>query len=432
MLAAAVAVAAPPSAGETCLRSVDAAAPSPSGAEADLRAALVVPGGSGCADWRVELAGTFPLTDTLVWDAPIPLHLVGPAAPAGATARLEGSGNDHRLLTLGGNAGTAAMTLERLVLTGGDVGDVLVLGGDQGGAIDAAVLTLIDVELIGNRAVIGGAVVTLDLTATRTSFIDNVAEFDATVGDGGAVLAYGAVALTNVTFRGNTAVTGGALLLDGTAGVPASLAATNVTFLGNRSGAAGGGAHLALVGTAAQLPVTLRGVLLGAAGGGSAGPLCDGSRFAQVPLDITDTVPVSSSLAAEAGCGVTVDPDLATLVYGSVPFRTGTTALPLPPSDWGGIDRFACAAADGWPTTDQRGVTRPQGTGDRCDVGAVEREVVVLAPPPPPPPAPDPADAAQEPDAVGPVPRSVPAGGGGCADGCPPLRRPAAVPAPQR
>jgi hypothetical protein len=35
-------------------------------------------------------------------------------------------------------------------------------------------------------------------------------------------------------------------------------------------------------------------------------------------------------------------------------------------------------------TTDQRGITRPQGAG--CDVGAVE--VVVTAPEPPAPPAP--------------------------------------------
>ena len=401
----AVLMVAGPSSGETCVRSVDAGSPAVS-PEADLAAALIAANGTGCADWRIELTGTFPLTQSLEWDEPIPLHLIG---PAGTTARIEGVGTDHRLLTLGLNAAGAAMTLERLVLAGGDVSAVAIAGDDEGGAILAGVLSLIDVELNGNSAVIGGAVSTVDLFATRTSFIGNSA--DLSFGDGGAVYAFGEVSLTNVTFADNVAKSGGAISIDGRQG-GASLTATNVTFRGNEADDATGGAHLHLAGNAADLAVTMRGVLLGAVGGDSNGPSCAGSWFTATPAITSE-----ASLAFETGCGVTVDAAVATLTYDTVPFLTGTTDLVLPSGAWAGLDAYACDPTNGWPTTDQRGLARPQGAAGLCDVGAVERVYVAPAPPPPPAPSPTPEP---EPAATteGPVPTSVPAGGGGCADGC--------------
>ena len=397
-----------PSSGETCVRSVDAGSPAVT-PEADLVAALAAAFETTCPVWRIELTGTFPLTDTLVWDEPVPLHLVG---PEGLTARLEATGPGHRLLTLGLDAGGEAMTLERLVLAGGDLSKASGATEDTGGAVDAEVLYLIDVELNGNRAVVGGAVSTFDLTATRVSFVDNSADLDD--GEGGAIRAYGTVALTNVTFRGNTAKSGGALHHSVPLNGSASLVATNVTFLGNESDDASGGAHLHLVGNAAELAVTMRGVLLGAVGGDSNGPSCAGSRFTATPAITSE-----ASLAAEAGCGVTVDVVVATLAYDTVPFLSATTDLLLPSGSWIGLDAYACVPANGWPTTDQRGLARPQGAAGLCDIGAVER-VYVAPPSPPPPPAPDP-DSEPVVATEGPVPTSVPAGGGGCADGCPPI-----------
>ena len=404
----AVLMVAGPSSGETCVRSIDAGSPAVS-PEADLAAALIAANGTGCADWRIELIGTFPLTQSLEWDEPIPLHLIG---PAGTTARIEGVGTDHRLLALGLNAAGAAMTLERLVLAGGDVSAVATAGDDEGGAILAEVLSLIDVELNGNSAVIGGAVSTVDLFATRTSFIGNSA--DLSFGDGGAVYAFGEVSLTNVTFADNVAKSGGAISIDGRQG-GASLTATNVTFRGNEADDATGGAHLHLAGNAADLAVTMRGVLLAAVGGDSNGPSCAGSRFTATPAITSE-----ASLAFETGCGVTVDAAVATLTYDTVSFLTGTTDLELPSGSWAGLDAYACDPANGWPTTDQRGLARPQGAAGLCDVGAVERVYVAPAPPPPPPPPPA-SDPEPEPVVIteGPVPTSVPAGGGGCADGCP-------------
>ena len=40
----------------------------------------------GCTAWRVELTGTFELTEAILWDTDVPLTVTG---PVGASARLE-------------------------------------------------------------------------------------------------------------------------------------------------------------------------------------------------------------------------------------------------------------------------------------------------------------------------------------------------------
>ena len=166
--------------------------------------------------------------------------------------------------------------------------------------------------------------------------------------------------------------------LDGSAGVDALLTVTNVTFLGRTSTITGGGADLHLIGTPAQLPVTLRSVLLGAPVVGASGSACAGTRFADTVTAFT----VTSSLAATSGCGVPADGGIAALTYETVPFLPGTDDLRIPAGAWAGLDEFACDPVDGWPTTDQRGLPRPQGATGLCDVGAVERAYVAPSPPP--------------------------------------------------
>jgi hypothetical protein len=332
-------------------------------------------------------------------------------------ARLEGSGG-HRLLTLDLAAGGVAITLERIILAGGDVAGASS-PEDEGGAVLADVLHLVDVEFRGNHADLGGAVSTGDLTAVRTSFIENTAVF--TDGEGGAIRAVGEVALTNVTFVGNMAKTGGALHLD-VAGLTGRLDATFVTFRENAAQIAGADLYLD-AGSAAALPIELRGVLFAEpvafSSGGTAQDSCGGGRFSSI-----DGLSVTASIAADASCGVPHEPALAELAFDTVPFRTGTTGLPVPMGDWPGRDAVTCPAS-GLPTADQRGVARPQG--DACDIGSVEQVVtqVLAPPPPPPPPPPTPEDTGSEVSAVvPPVPTSVPAGGGGCADGCSSLSGP--------
>jgi hypothetical protein len=386
------------------VRSIDAVAQG-AGAEAALASALgdavAGVGVDGCSDWTVELDGTFVLTDDLVWDVAVPLTIVGPAGTAGTIARIEAAaGAQHRLLTVA-TSRIVEVTLERLVLTGGNVA-LSGMGNDEGGAVLADDLRLIDVELIANAAVAGGAVSTVDLHAVRTSFVRNEAEFG--VGQGGAVLAVGDVVLDNVTFSGNVADEGGAMFLDLSAG-GATLTATFVTFLDNEASVASSGADLHLDAAGGAPPVTLRGVLFGGPGAASAVDACGGTYdLAGAGSGLVWT----SSFATDASCGA---PQVSVLpAFDTVAWLTGTSPLPRPGSDSPSVDAVACGA--GWPTTDQRGVARPQG--DACDAGAVERIAVA---PPAPDPAPDPAPSSAS-VAEGPVPTAIPAGGGACADGC--------------
>jgi hypothetical protein len=446
--------AAEPSSGAgTCERSVDADAIVDAGGDpADAEDALIDAlldaadgvADDGCEDWTVELAGTFLLTDELVWDVAVPLHLVG---PAGTTARLQAVGPsglvgggpggvavDHRILLVDTLPTEVVVTLERLVLAGGDV-SLGPVGDDEGGAVLADVLHLIDVELIGNRAVAGGAVSTADLRAVRTSFVGNEAEL--VVGDGGAVLAFGDVELENVTFVGNVAQRGGALWMD-RAG---DLSATFVTFHDNEAtdggagGAGPGGAdlHLAEAFGTGTGTITLRGVLFGGTAADSNGPACAGD----VTFDAAGGSPIWTGsfervrsvggVAEAASCGGPAGSVLEALTFGTVAFLPGTSPLLEPAAGSATIGAVTCG--DGWPATDQRGVTRPQG--DACDAGAVERVALTT----------EPEEEEEEesggepgggtpgggtpgvsgPAAVvgGPVPTSVPAGGGACAAGCP-------------
>jgi hypothetical protein len=378
---------------------------------ADAEAAVV----GGCADWTVTLTGTFELTDTLVWDVPVPLTLRG---PADGTATLQAVGDPvtHRILTVDTFPDEVLVTLERLVLTGGDVSQRAIAGEDEGGAVLADLVRLVDSELTGNAAVVGGAVSAVEVTAIRTSLVGNQAVFGD--GLGGAINAYVAVDLENVTLSGNAAKVGGAVhmdLIDGTTG--AAFDATFVTFLDNVASDAPGGADLHLEAEdGVDLPVTLRGVLFGGVGSGSQ-PSCAGNRIAGATW--------TASLATDESCGAPEGSVITRPADGTATFRTGTADLFVPTGDWAGLDAVACDAT--WPDVDQRGSDRPQPNGGSCDVGAVEREVVE-APEEDPvdddPPAEDTDGEDSDgtpPDApvTGPVPSSVPAGGGGCADGCP-------------
>jgi hypothetical protein len=392
-----------------CSRSVAAGDP-----EAALHAAFSdasEPAAAGCTSWRVDVGGSHDLTASLEYTATIDLEVHG---PAGGTAVLravpaaEGARVVHRILTAD-DAGS--VRLERLVLTGGDVVAAVPpsVGGDAGGAVLTDVLHLVDVELRANKAGTGGAVDVFSLEATRVSFIDNEAEFGD--GRGGAVHAVGDVVLTNVTFSGNLAKEGGAIMMLGLTPGGSSLDATFVTFVGNGATTAGSGAHLHLDKT--LLSAVVRGSVLGGTAGG-AQQACGGvGSFAGV--DWTGTFVVGTS------CGV---PEARVLgsppTFGTVPFRTGMRDLPAPASGGPLIDAVVCGA--GWPAADQRGVSRPQGSAARCDAGAVEVEPTVEK-------TLEPEDGSSFVTGQPPVPTRIPAGGGGCAAGCRPLTSDADAPA---
>jgi hypothetical protein len=396
----------------SCSRSVAAGEP-----EAALHAAFSDasdPGAVDCATWRVEVSGSHDLTESIEFTAEIDLEVVGPAGGTAVLQAVPAHGRikvEHRILTA---EDAESVRLERLVLTGGDVStfDATRIGGDAGGAVLTDVLHLVDVELRANKAGTGGAVDVFSLEATRVSFLENEAELRD--GRGGAVRAVGDVALTNVTFSGNLAKEGGAIMMLGLTPGGSSLDATFVTFDGNGATSAGSGAHLHLDKTLSSAVV--RGSVLGGAAveeqQGCGGP----GSFAAV--DWTGTFVVGT------GCGVPGARVLESApTFTSVPFRTGMRDLLAPVSGGPLIDVVDCGA--GWPTADQRGVTRPQGGEGRCDAGAVEVEPRVEKTQEP---EEEPSLVADQP----PVPTRIHAGGGGCAAGCPSLTSDADAPARRR
>ena len=203
-------------------------------------------------------------------------------------------------------------------------------------------------------------------------------------GAGGNASLTGTVLMTNVTITGGStgngapgvaggpgpAASGGSIAGSGGngGGVSASAQTTmiNVTVSGNSTGAGGA---LGTAGTGAS-PIAPIGGVAGVGPGVRAGRLqssivaANGTTAgcAGTPVDLGGNLSFP-----DASCpGVVGDPRLGSLAPNGGPTRT--RAL-LPGS--GAIDLVAAAVC---PTTDQRGVARPQGTG--CEAGAYE-----IAPP---------------------------------------------------
>ncbi|MGH3168133.1 MAG: choice-of-anchor Q domain-containing protein, partial [Trebonia sp.] len=210
-------------------------------------------------------------------------------------------------------------------------------------------------------------------TVSNNTFTNNTA----TVYGGGALLnAAGTMTVTGSTFTGNTGPGGGAIDNDTTLNISDS------TFNGNTGGSNGGGA-IDNFGTTTMTQTTFSGnsSLYGAnilnytgftlamsmsivANGQGGGPNCGGGQ------PITD---VGYNLDTGSTCGFATanhslsntNPQLGPLASNGG--STQTMALPLGSP---AVDAIPASTSGCTGTTDQRGTTRPQGTG--CDIGAYE------------------------------------------------------------
>jgi len=223
-------------------------------------------------------------------------------------------------------------------------------------------LTLADVTLSGNSATSGGGGVynTGQSTLTRVTLALN------TAGDGGAAFNTDTanLTLTNSTLSENQANFGGGVFNNGT------LALTNVTIAKNLAGGGGGGI-LHNSGAASHLAMT--NTLFSA----NTAPAANNSQclLYEVPesqlFSLWQGVSCGSSTAN--GNLPNTDVALAPLSFSSVVLPTELTMthafLPLSPAK----DAGTCGNAA--PTTDQRGVARPQGAG--CDIGSYESDATV-------------------------------------------------------
>ena len=247
--------------------------------------------------------------------------------------------------------------------------------GTSGGAIDnSGTVNVSTSTFTGNTAQEGGGIFNQKTaTVTNNTFSNNTA----TVFGGGALLnAAGTMTVTGDTFTGNTGPGGGAIDNDTTLNI------SNSTFTGNTGGTNGGGA-IDNFGTTTITQATFSGnsspyganilnytgftlkmSMSIVANGQGGGPNCGG---AQPVTDLGYNIDTGSS------CGFTTanhsmsntQPQLGPLTSNGGP--TQTMALP---SGSPAVDAIPASTSGCTGSTDQRGTTRPQGTG--CDVGAYE------------------------------------------------------------
>jgi fibronectin-binding autotransporter adhesin len=337
--------------------------------------------------------------------------------------------------------GDDLLTIDASALSGGgrilgldSSSDVMISGltfanGDAfgGGAIiNSGKLTLTDCTFVGNTALTDGGAVRNSgrLTVIGCSFTDNSA------GDGGAVFnsfemsvtdsvfsgnsarSGGAIwteardqssftivtpSVTNSTFSGNTATDYGGAIANFGGGGPAKLSVVGSTFYQNSSGQTGGAiasnGKLTVIGSTfyANAAANTGGAYPVVAGGIFIGPIAGNS-------DNYDQTVLQNNVVARGGAGLDVyrAPSPRTLTGSNNLIEDGSGALPDtlvgdpllgPLADNGGPTQtmallpnspaINAGMAISGITTDQRGVTRPQGLG--WDIGSYERQAAAAA-----------------------------------------------------
>jgi hypothetical protein len=253
--------------------------------------------------------------------------------------------------------GATGATLDGFTITAGNANAATTLnkyGGGMYNYFSSPALT--NVTFSGNSAQYGGGMFndsSSNPTLTNVTFSGNSAQY------GGGMFNYpSSPALTNVTFSGNSAQIDGG----GMNNWYSSPTLTNVTFSGNSAQFDGGGMH-----NLYSSP-TIRNTIFW------------GNTGEQI-YNESSTPSVSDSVV-QGGCPVggstctniiTTDPVLGTLGnYGG-----STQTIPLLPGS-SAINALV-TGTNGCGTTitaDQRGVTRPQGSG--CDIGAFESQGFTL------------------------------------------------------
>ncbi len=235
----------------------------------------------------------------------------------------------------------------------GDLFGGAITGGSNVFGV-ATSLTLRRCRIAGNQARVGGGVVWQgDLTIDQCTISGNLAtsslEFFVSIGAGGIFAANGDNTITNSTLTGNTSLVG----WGGGAVFAAPVHLASVTITGNQA-PSGGGLFLFAAAYVANTVIAENPagdcLIFGPFDSSDHNLDSDNSCFLSGPGDLSGVAPLLGPLADNGG-----PTDTHALLAGS------------PALDAGGI----C------PSTDQRGVARPQGPA--CDIGAFEA-IVALTP----------------------------------------------------
>ena len=246
-------------------------------------------------------------------------------------------------------------------------------GTSGGGINNSGTLNLSTSTFTGNSAQEGGGVFNQKTaTITNNTFTNN----QATIFGGGALLnAAGSMKVIGDTFTGNTGPGGGAIDNDTTLNISDS------TFTGNTAGTNGGGA-VENFGPTTMTQSTLSGnsspygadilnytgftisVSMSIIASGQGGPNCGGAApvtDAGYNIDTGSTCGFSSANHSMSN----TQPQLGALANNG-----GSTQTMALPAGSPAVDAIPSTTTGCTGTIDQRGTTRPQGTG--CDIGAYE------------------------------------------------------------
>ena len=264
----------------------------------------------------------------------------------------------------------------------GDGGGILV----EGSGTESLVLN--QVTVAGNSASLNGGGVSLpaesvsatSLTVNASTIANNRIGGGALEGMGGGIFAFGDLTITNSTVTGNSVENPG---LNEGGGILAGLSPTetdgtsvnllNSTVAGNSVAAGGIGGGFTIDNPTAGVVTTFtvkNTIVAGNTAGGAAadcGKVVATSSASNLSSD-------ASCLFTDAASKQNANPQLGPLQDNGGPTNTLALSAGSPTIDAG--------TNAGCPPTDQRGVSRPQGSA--CDIGAYERE----ASPPPPAAAP--------------------------------------------
>jgi len=297
----------------------------------------------------------------------------------------------------GALAGRGTATVTNCTLDGNSTG-----GGSGGAIFNEGTMTIAGSTFTNNSAPNdGGAVINASpgtLTVTDSTLSGNGAT--ANGGGGGAIANTGVATVLRSAFYDNYGVGyGGAIRTDGSAPTGGSLTVVNSTFTGNTGGAqtGGGGGAIGSVnaGTVRILNSTITSNSAGSAADGGGiyagsgttvlirnsivsdnvvppdryGPDCVGTLQSE-GYNIVSNLKDCTVAGTLTGNLTGVDAMLAPLADNGGATRTRAFLAGSPAHDAG--DPVGCTDQNGAPlTTDQRGITRPQGAA--CDIGAYEQ-----------------------------------------------------------
>jgi hypothetical protein len=223
-------------------------------------------------------------------------------------------------------------------------------GGQVGGVFNHSIMTISDTTVSGNTPSGIGNDGTLMVTGSTVT--------DNTASNGGGIIdfLFGVLTITNTTIAGNTASSSGGGVYAG--GVTTTVTLDYDTISGNAASVSGGGIFIS-----GTTPALLQSTILAGqtAGGNCSGLVSDGGYnledgtscgFSAANSSLSNTDPLLDPSGLQSNGGATK----------TIALEAGSSAIDAIPTGTNGCGTTI--------TTDQRGITRPQGS--HCDIGAYE------------------------------------------------------------